>query len=144
MSEPVTIERLERALALCARLVVLDGPVVIPLFESLERDLAAARARRRAREAAARKLGLGLADGGSPMKKYEDLHINDQLRLSASVIQLLGGQLSADDKVRTIETVAETLGVTVDEVWRDICADSGLDARHPWKGYPATPPRTRH
>jgi hypothetical protein len=27
--EPVTIERLERALELCARLVVLDGPVVI-------------------------------------------------------------------------------------------------------------------
>jgi hypothetical protein len=43
MSEAVTIERLERALALCARLVVLDGPVVIPLFEGLERDLAAAR-----------------------------------------------------------------------------------------------------
>jgi len=31
--EPVTIERLERALAFCARLVVVDGPVVIPLFE---------------------------------------------------------------------------------------------------------------
>jgi hypothetical protein len=38
--EPVTIERLERALALCARLVVLDGPIVIPFFERLERDLA--------------------------------------------------------------------------------------------------------
>jgi hypothetical protein len=42
--EPLTIERLERALAFCARLVVLDGPVVIPLFESLERDLAAMQA----------------------------------------------------------------------------------------------------
>jgi hypothetical protein len=41
---PVTIERLERALALCAYFIELDGPVVIPLFESLERDLAAARA----------------------------------------------------------------------------------------------------
>jgi hypothetical protein len=43
MSEAVTIERLERALALCAYLIVLDGPVVIPLFERLERDLAAMR-----------------------------------------------------------------------------------------------------
>ena len=43
MREAVTIERLERALALCAHLVVLDGPVVIPLFERLERDLAAMR-----------------------------------------------------------------------------------------------------
>ena len=42
--EPVTIERLERALAFCARLVVLDGPILVPLFESLERDLAAMRA----------------------------------------------------------------------------------------------------
>jgi hypothetical protein len=42
MSE-ITIERLERALAFCAYLVVRDGPVVTPIFESLERDLAAKR-----------------------------------------------------------------------------------------------------
>jgi hypothetical protein len=40
----VTMERLERALALCARLVVLDGPVAIPWFERIERELAAKRA----------------------------------------------------------------------------------------------------
>ncbi|WP_271575136.1 hypothetical protein [Bradyrhizobium sp. CCBAU 11361] len=40
MSEPVTIERLERALALCAHLIERDGPVVVPLFERLERELA--------------------------------------------------------------------------------------------------------
>ena len=39
MSEPVTIERLERALALCAYIMVRDGPVVAPLFEKLEREL---------------------------------------------------------------------------------------------------------
>jgi hypothetical protein len=43
MSEPVTIERLERALALCAYLVTRDGPVMVPLFERLERELAAMR-----------------------------------------------------------------------------------------------------
>jgi hypothetical protein len=43
-SEPLTIERIERALLLCAYLVELDGPVVIPLFGRLERDLAEARA----------------------------------------------------------------------------------------------------
>jgi hypothetical protein len=36
MSEAVTIERLERALAFCAHLVVRDGPVVVPIFERLE------------------------------------------------------------------------------------------------------------
>lgn len=39
----VTIERLERALALAAYVVVLDGPKAAPLFDRLERELAAAR-----------------------------------------------------------------------------------------------------
>jgi hypothetical protein len=43
MSEPVTIERLERALAICAYIIELDGPKVVPLFERLERELAAMR-----------------------------------------------------------------------------------------------------
>jgi hypothetical protein len=58
--EPVTIERLERALAFCARLVVLDGPVVIPYFERLERDLAEMRAQQDA-AARAKALLAGLA-----------------------------------------------------------------------------------
>ena len=43
MSDVITVERLERALALCAHLVVLDGPVMVPMFELLERELAAMR-----------------------------------------------------------------------------------------------------
>jgi hypothetical protein len=43
MSEAVTIERLERGFALCAYRVGLDGPVAVPLFESLERELTAIR-----------------------------------------------------------------------------------------------------
>jgi hypothetical protein len=39
----ITVERLERAQALCAYLVVLDGPVAIPWFERLEREVEAAR-----------------------------------------------------------------------------------------------------
>jgi hypothetical protein len=41
--EPVTIERLERGLAMMAYLVMLHGPVLAPLFERLERELAAMR-----------------------------------------------------------------------------------------------------
>lgn len=40
----VTIERLERALAIAAYVVVLDGPVAAPLFNRLERELEKARA----------------------------------------------------------------------------------------------------
>jgi hypothetical protein len=54
--EPLTIERLERALTFCARLVILHGPVLVPLFESLERDLAAMRAEQDTVERAKRLL----------------------------------------------------------------------------------------
>lgn len=43
MSEPVTIDRLERGLAILAYVMSLDGPVCAPLFEKLERELAAMR-----------------------------------------------------------------------------------------------------
>jgi hypothetical protein len=43
MSEVVTIERLERGLAFCAYLVMRDGPVAVPIFERLERELATMR-----------------------------------------------------------------------------------------------------
>jgi hypothetical protein len=39
LDEPVTLDRLERGLALLAHLVTLDGEVLLPLFEKLERDL---------------------------------------------------------------------------------------------------------
>jgi hypothetical protein len=39
----VTVDRLERAVAIAACLVVLDGPIMVPMFERLERELAAMR-----------------------------------------------------------------------------------------------------
>jgi hypothetical protein len=64
MTEPVTIERLERALAVCAYILVLDGPVVVPLFERLERDLAALRAQHGAMDRA-KDLLVSLADSAA-------------------------------------------------------------------------------
>jgi hypothetical protein len=43
MSDEVTIERLERGLVVLAYIMSRDGPVVAPLFERLERELAAMR-----------------------------------------------------------------------------------------------------
>ena len=54
------------------------------------------------------------------MKKFEDLHIDDQNRLLIDVLRLL-----ADSGCRTIEEVAADRGVNVDELWRDVCADTG-------------------
>lgn len=39
----ITIERLERALAIAACVVVLDGPIAAPIFDRLERELETAR-----------------------------------------------------------------------------------------------------
>jgi len=42
--KPLTIERLECALAAVAYMLILDGPVLAPLYEKLERELAVMRA----------------------------------------------------------------------------------------------------
>jgi hypothetical protein len=65
MSEEVTIERLERALAFCAYLVALDGPVVVPIFERLERELAVMR---KTQDTVSRAKRL-LENLGSPMQR---------------------------------------------------------------------------
>jgi hypothetical protein len=39
MSEPITEERLERALDLLAFIIKRDGPVYMPIFNRLEREL---------------------------------------------------------------------------------------------------------
>jgi hypothetical protein len=43
MTEAITVERLERGLAIAAYVMSLDGPMCAPLFEKLERDLEAMR-----------------------------------------------------------------------------------------------------
>jgi hypothetical protein len=43
MSDEVTIERLERAVAVCAYIAVRDGQKAVPIFERLERELTALR-----------------------------------------------------------------------------------------------------
>jgi hypothetical protein len=71
MSEPITVERLERALALCAYLVELDGPIMVPMFERIERDLAALRTQQDATERA-KKLLMSLASASPPLLLTSD------------------------------------------------------------------------
>lgn len=49
MTEPVTVERIERALRFMAGVVTVPGwQIYLPIFERLERELALARSRERA------------------------------------------------------------------------------------------------
>jgi hypothetical protein len=63
----ITVERLERALAVCAYLIVRHGDYVTPLFERIERDLAALRAQHAAVDRA-KALLMSLATSGAPMR----------------------------------------------------------------------------
>ncbi|MBN8960536.1 MAG: hypothetical protein J0H71_05345 [Rhizobiales bacterium] len=56
--EPITIERLERALALVSWMMLEDGPAWTPYFERLESEIAAMRARDDAMSRARRYLDL--------------------------------------------------------------------------------------
>jgi hypothetical protein len=67
-------------------------------------------------------------------EEFEDLHIDDQKRLLISVLQLL-----ADNGARTLGNAAADQGISVDELWREVCAEAGLDGCHPWAGYPGRP-----
>jgi hypothetical protein len=43
-NRPITVERLEAALAIVARAIIADGAVYAPIFDRLEREIAALRA----------------------------------------------------------------------------------------------------
>ena len=59
MSEPITEERLERALEYAAFVVVRHGPVYTPIFNRLERELIEFRKQRDTVEERARRLLAG-------------------------------------------------------------------------------------
>lgn len=61
--QPVTIERIERALVLMAHVVMLDGEVYLPIFNRLEEELQAAR-RQRDTMFRARQIVEGYTVGG--------------------------------------------------------------------------------
>jgi hypothetical protein len=68
LHEPITIDRLERALAVAAYMVVLHGPSVAPTFERLERELATMRSNHDAVGRAKRLLeSYNMAGGVKPV-----------------------------------------------------------------------------
>ena len=68
------------------------------------------------------------------MKRFEDLHIEDQMRLALEALRM-----TTAGNCGTIETFAKENGLTVREFWRDICANEGFDECEPWKGFPEGP-----
>jgi hypothetical protein len=64
------------------------------------------------------------------MQKFEQLHITDQMVILARVIGML-----ADGGQKSFEELATAKEQTVLDVWRDICAEAGIDECVPWRGF---------
>lgn len=63
MYEPVTVERIERALVLLAYLIEREGDVHLPMFEKFESELAELRRKQNTKDRA-RRLLLDYSDAG--------------------------------------------------------------------------------
>jgi len=68
------------------------------------------------------------------MKRFEQLHFDEQNLL---VIHLM--KAFCENDCGSVEQLAHRHDCSVREVWRDICADTGLDECEPWEGYPDPP-----
>lgn len=64
MGEPLTAERLERAIVVLAYVITVHGPVYAPLLDALERELEEVRRQAAPLERAQRILAAYTADGG--------------------------------------------------------------------------------
>jgi hypothetical protein len=68
------------------------------------------------------------------MQRFEQIDFDDQLRIA---LEVLGSMYEA--KQLTIERLAYVTDRTVGDVWRDACAEVGLDVCEPWNGFPKGP-----
>jgi hypothetical protein len=68
------------------------------------------------------------------MKRFEQPHIHNQIQLLISELETITAS-----PYNRIEELAEAQGVTALDVWREICAEAGLDECTPWEGFPAMP-----
>jgi hypothetical protein len=73
--QPLTIERLERVLVLCAYAIELDGPVHMPAYEAIERELQKMRDRKTVRDRARNLIASHTLDGGRKAIGHHPLEI---------------------------------------------------------------------
>lgn len=68
------------------------------------------------------------------MKRFVDLHVNDQTLLVANALEAL-----AYSGYTRITVAAAARKLTTSEWWQTICADAGVDECEPWPGFPQAP-----
>ncbi|UQR67700.1 hypothetical protein LRP30_21675 [Bradyrhizobium sp. C-145] len=68
------------------------------------------------------------------MKKFEELHIDEQIALGLVVLEKL-----AESSCNTLPDLLKKEGRSALDIWRNLCGDAGLDLCHPWPGFPEGP-----
>jgi len=81
-----------------------------------------------------------IADEKRPvMKRFEQLDARDQILLMTRLIKKFADSGYLDRCHGSVAEWARAAGLDAFDIWRDVCADAGLDECVPWPGYPKGP-----
>jgi hypothetical protein len=73
------------------------------------------------------------------MKKFDQLDARDQILLMTRLIAKFADSGYLDRCHRSVAEWARAAELDPFDIWRDVCADVGLDECVPWPGYPKGP-----
>lgn len=73
------------------------------------------------------------------MKKFKQLDARDQISLSTRLIIKFLDSGYLDRRHGSVAKWVRAAGLNAFDIWRDVCADVGLDECVPWPGYPKGP-----
>jgi hypothetical protein len=73
------------------------------------------------------------------MKRFEELEARHQIFLMVRLVKKFADSGYLDRCHGSVAEWARTAGLDPFDIWRDVCADAGLDECVPWHGYPKGP-----
>lgn len=73
------------------------------------------------------------------MKTFEQLDARDQILLMVRLVKKFADSGYLDRCHGSVAEWARATGLDPFDIWRDVCADVGLDECVPWPGYPKGP-----
>ena len=73
------------------------------------------------------------------MKRFDQLDAHDQILLMTRLITKFADSGNLDRCHGSVAEWARAAGLDAFGIWRDVCADVGLEECVPWPGYPKGP-----
>jgi hypothetical protein len=78
-------------------------------------------------------------EGRQIMKRFDQLDAHDQILLMTRLITKFADSGNLDRCHGSVAEWARAAGLDAFGIWRDVCADVGLEECVPWPGYPKGP-----